>query len=169
MGLGRQNLGFRAWFYFRQGWATYFAFLFAAINTMVVTYYLAIENISALKDIFPTFWAYLIVVGSIGVPVLILIGYVHYKKVGAYNAEADVTQESQPFNFKLHPGYETVVTFPMFLLLTEWMIKISNGEKLSENEIGRLRDLQKKITLLIQGGYVGNPAVVPSKSRQENE
>ena len=41
----KSNLAFRAWFYFRQGWSTYFAFIFAAINTLTVTYYLAIEKI----------------------------------------------------------------------------------------------------------------------------
>ena len=46
----RENAGFRAWFYFRQGWTTYFAFIFAAINTMVVTYYLAVENIPILQN-----------------------------------------------------------------------------------------------------------------------
>ena len=34
-----RNSGFRAWFYFRNGWSLYFAFIFAAINTLTVTYY----------------------------------------------------------------------------------------------------------------------------------
>ena len=51
----KQNIGFRAWFYFRQGWATYFAFIFAAINTLTVTYYLAIENYPFLNNIFPPY------------------------------------------------------------------------------------------------------------------
>ena len=37
------------------GWGTYFAFIFAAINTLTVTYYLAIENYPVLKAIFPSF------------------------------------------------------------------------------------------------------------------
>ena len=64
----KQNIGFRGWFYFRQGWTTYFAFIFAAINTMVVTYYLAIENIPSLKTIFPTFYVYLAITTSTGIP-----------------------------------------------------------------------------------------------------
>ena len=47
--------GFRAWFYLRQGWSTYVAFIFAALNTLTVTYFLAIENYPGLKSIFPTF------------------------------------------------------------------------------------------------------------------
>ena len=49
----KQNIGFRAWFYFRAGWTTYFAFIFAAINTLTVTYFLAIENYPSLNNIFP--------------------------------------------------------------------------------------------------------------------
>ncbi len=169
MGIGRQDLGFRAWFYFRQGWATYFAFIFAAINTLVVTYYLAIENISILKDVFPTFWTYMIVVTSIGIPLLILIGYIHYKKVAAFHAEADITQESQPFNYKLLPGHSTQVTFPLMLLVSEWMIKISQNEKLTENEIQEIRKLQKKMNLLIKGGYVGNPPVTSGLIGKESD
>lgn len=67
----RQNIGFRGWFYFRQGWATYFAFIFAAVNTLVVTYYLAIENIPALKIIFPTFYVYFTFGVILGIPLLI--------------------------------------------------------------------------------------------------
>ena len=46
---------YRSWYYFRTGWATYFAFILAAINTLTVTYYLAIENLPMLKEIFPSF------------------------------------------------------------------------------------------------------------------
>ena len=91
------HLGFRAWFYFRNGWSTYFAFIFAAINTMVVTYYLAIENLPTLKEIFPSFLLYLTVISSIGVPLLIFVGYIHFKRTAAYKAEADIYYESNPF------------------------------------------------------------------------
>jgi len=50
-----KNLPLRAWFYFRTGWGTYFALLFSALNTLVVTYYLAIENYDFLLGTFPTF------------------------------------------------------------------------------------------------------------------
>ena len=93
----RSISGFRGWFYFRQGWSTYFAFIFAAINTMVVTYYLAIENIPILKEVFPTFYVYLFTVSSIGIPLLVLVGYAHFKRTKAFRAEADIYVESNPF------------------------------------------------------------------------
>ncbi len=50
----KRNIGYRAWFYFRMGWSTYFAFILAAINTLTVTYFLAIENYSELMAVFPS-------------------------------------------------------------------------------------------------------------------
>ena len=76
----KKKLPFRTWFYFRQGWTTYFAFIFAAVNTLVTTYYLAIKNVPELISIFPTFVAYVLIVVSIGVPLLVVIGYIHFKK-----------------------------------------------------------------------------------------
>jgi hypothetical protein len=66
--MSHTNKGFRGWFYFRQGWSMYFAFIFAAINTLTVTYYLAIDNYPFLKELFPTFIHYIIIVVTIGVP-----------------------------------------------------------------------------------------------------
>ena len=73
----RKNLPFRSWFYFRQGWGTYFAFIFVAINTLVTTYYLAIREIPTLNVIFPFFINYVLIVSAIGIPLLIATGYLH--------------------------------------------------------------------------------------------
>ena len=64
----KKNITFRFWYYFRMGWSTYFAFIFAAINTLTVTYYLAIENIPSLQNIFPSFLHYIVIVATIGIP-----------------------------------------------------------------------------------------------------
>ena len=72
-----KNLGFRGWFYFRTGWATYFAFVVAAINALTVTFFLAIEKYPSLNVIFPTFFHYIVIVVGVGVPVLVIVGYVH--------------------------------------------------------------------------------------------
>ena len=66
----KKYLPFRFWYYFRQGWTTYFAFIFAAINTLTVTYFLAIENYPVLNQIFPSFTQYIFVVVMIGIPSL---------------------------------------------------------------------------------------------------
>ena len=152
----QNKLPFRAWYYFRQGWGTYFAFILAAINTLTVTYYLAIEKAPFLKDIFPSFAVYVIFIISIGIPLLIAVGYIHYKKSPSYTSEADITAESYPYYYKLTPGFDKHVVFPLYLLLTKMLIKLSDGEKLSDDELKQLNELQTKIDLLIKGGMIGN-------------
>ena len=97
----KQKVGFRAWYYFRTGWSTYFAFIFAAINTLVVTYYLAIENIPVLQAIFPSFVSYFLVVMIIGIPILVLAGYIHFRRIPAYSSELDIGVYSNPWFFKI--------------------------------------------------------------------
>ena len=80
----KKNVGFRAWFYFRNGWSIYFAFIFAAINTLTVTYFLAIERVPFLISLFPTFIHYVLIVSGIGIPLLILIGlWIFFMKTNA--------------------------------------------------------------------------------------
>ena len=153
----KQKVGFRAWYYFRMGWSTYFAFVFAAINTLVVTYYLAIENIPGLYSIFPTFFSYLGITTVFGIPILILIGYIHFKKVPAYSSELDVGVYSNPWFFKIYPGKEEHVVYPLYRMLTIMLLKLSNNEKLTDTEISEIKKILKDMDDLMKGGCVGNP------------
>ena len=154
----RKTIGFRGWYYFRMGWSTYFAFILAAINTLTVTYFLAIENIPFLQTIFPTFVSYVIIIVSIGIPLLVSIGYIHYKRSAAYSSETDVIAESNPYNYKLPPrGWNQTVNYPLYLLLTEMIIKSSNNEQFSDEEMLEIKSLQKKIKLLMDGEFINHP------------
>ena len=144
MKIMRKNLGFRSWFYFRQGWSVYFAFLFAALNTLVVTYYLAIDKAPALKIIFPSFIQYVLIIVSIGIPLLVLIGYFHYKKTNAFRSEADIHFESSPYMGRMIVNSEMLIQ--LNLKLTYLMIKLSNDEKLTKEELEEIKSLQKKLT-----------------------
>ena len=139
-----KNRGYRGWFYFRIGWSTYFAFILAAINTLTVTYYLAIENYPALKEIFPSFEQYVIIIVSIGIPLLCLTGYAHYKKTRAYRSETDVWIESNPWQARLLVNTEMILELNQ--KLTEFIIKLSEDEKLNDNQLKELTDLQKKFS-----------------------
>ncbi len=151
----KKSLPFRTWFYFRMGWGTYFAFIFAAINTMVVTYYLAIDSVPALKSVFYSFTIYAIVMAIIGIPILVLTGYIHFKKTRAYASETDVVVESNPYNYKLPPGYQKEVFTPLQLVLSKIILKLALNEKPTEAEINKLNELMKQLDFLIQGGVVG--------------
>ena len=129
------NIGYRGWFYFRQGWTTYFAFIFAAINTMVVTYYLAIENIPVLKTVFPSFYGYLAIVSAIGIPLLICIGYAHQKKTASYKAEADIYYESNPHALRTYNDVELLLQLNLKLVnisIIEYQKNNKSNEKLDE-------------------------------------
>ena len=149
---------FRFWFYFRQGWGIYFAFIFAAVNTMVTTYYLAIKNIPSLVEIFPSFIHYSLILASIGIPLLILIGWVHFRRSLAFSSELDVQYASNPYLYKAQPGWQIEVIFPLYLAMSKTMIKISNGDKLTEDEVNNLNLIQEKLEELLKGGHVGKNA-----------
>ena len=143
----KKTLLFRAWFYFRTGWSLYFAFIFAAINTLVTTYYLAIERLPTLKELFPTFLYYVIFLVTIAIPVLVVVGYTHYKKSGAYRSEADIGYEINPYFKRLL--HNTEIILPLYLKLSDSIVKISKNEKLSEKDIDEISKLQEKLSSYI--------------------
>jgi len=137
------SVGFRAWYYFRMGWSTYFAFIFAAINTLTVTYYLAIENYPSLKAVFPSFEVYIIIICSIGIPLLTIIGYTHYKRTKARKAEVDILIETNPYVLR------TLVNSDMLVILNLKMLsllqkigddKLTDEQKIEMKKINGLVD-----------------------------
>ena len=142
-----ENRGFRSWYYFRMGWGTYFAFIFAAINTLVVTYYLAIERVPALLTIFPNFLQYVLIISAIGVPLLIIVGYIHYKRTLAFKSEIDIVVESNPYQRRnivnIHLILESIMETNLLLL------KLSKNEKLSETEIGEINSKIAEISKFV--------------------
>ena len=139
-----KHVGFRAWFYFRNGWSMYFAFMLAAINTLTVTYYLAIEKLPILSTIFPSFIVYIAVATIIGVPLLILVGFIHYKRTGGHRAEVDVGVETNPYLCRMITN--TQLSMNLQLKLIEILLKLSNNEKLTDDEIKDMTELKNKIT-----------------------
>ena len=139
-----KNLGFRGWFYFRSGWATYFAFIVSAINALTVTFFLAIENYPALNILFPTFFHYVIIVVGIGVPTLVLVGYIHFKRSKSYRAEQDILIETSPHTRRILQNTE--VLLPAYLKLTQLMLKLSENKKLTNDELEEVSKLQKQLS-----------------------
>ena len=139
----KTSRSFRSWFYFRTGWSVYFAFIFAAINTLVVTYYLAIENIPFLGEIFPTFTHYVVTAISVGIPILVAAGYIHFKRSAGFKSEADVAIETNPHARRTLLNTEAIVT--SYLFSNELMMKMLKDEKLTDEEIKKLTKLQEKI------------------------
>ena len=137
----QRNLAFRAWFYFRNGWSTYFAFIFAAINTLTVTYFLAIDNYPSLKSVFPSFEIYIIIIVTVGVPILIAIGYAHFKRTKAFKSEIDVMIESNPYQRRNTVNNE--MNLRMNLQLIKLLTKLVNDDKLESADSENLKKLIK--------------------------
>ena len=134
------DLIFRAWYYFRNGWSLYFAFIFAAINTLTVTYFLAIENYPILQSIFPSFLHYVVILSVTAIPLLILIGYVHWKKSGARKAEIDINYEVDPYRARTLVNSELILKINLNLI--QLTTKLVSDEKLSSDEVQKLKTLQ---------------------------
>ena len=126
------------------GWYTYFAFIFAAINTLTVTYYLAIENYPVLKSIFPSFEIYIIVVVFVGLPLLTLIGYAHFKRTQARRSEVDIAYETNPYQARTLVNTEIVLK--LNLKLTDIIIKFSKNEKIPDEDYEEIKKLQETLT-----------------------
>jgi|TARA_B110000467_G_C18185715_1_gene403131 hypothetical protein len=139
----RQNLGFRSWFYFRTGWSMYFAFILSAINTLTVTYYLAVEKVPALVEIFPTFLHYVVIFIGLGFPILVATGYAHYKRTSARKAEVDISVETNPYMIRMLVNSEYILK--LNLSLSNVLLKLQTSEKLSETDIKEISDIQNEL------------------------
>ena len=144
----KTGTGFRAWFYFRMGWSTYFVFFLGATNTLTVTYFLAIDNYPALKTIFPTFELYITITILILVPALVLVGYGHYKKTKAFTSEIDVLIESNPFLRRNTVNSEILLRFNV--KLTSMLLKISQKETIDKKELEEIEKMQKDMIDLFE-------------------
>ena len=144
----KQRKGFRGWFYFRTGWSVYFVFILAAINTLTVTYFLAIDNYPVLKSIFPSFEQYAVMMVCIGIPLLILVGYAHFKKTLAYKSEMDVMIESNPYITRNTVNAD--LSLKLNLKLISLLLRMSNGEKIEKNEIDKIEKLHNEISEFIE-------------------
>jgi len=135
----KNSISFRAWFYFRMGWSTYFAFILAAINTLTVTYFLAIDNYPSLKLIFPSFEVYVLIIVIVGIPLLIAIGYAHFKRTKAFKSEIDVQLESNPYQRRNFVNNE--INLRVNLQLIKVITKLLDNEKLDAKESENLKEL----------------------------
>ena len=150
----KKNLGFRSWFYFRMGWSTYFAFIFAAVNTLTVTYFLAIENYPVLKEVFPTFIIYIIIIAGLGIPILTLVGYIHFKRTPSYRTEATIQYETNPFARRIFVNSE--LTLQINQKLIDLILRIYKNEKISGDDISRIYEIQEKLNKFTEERTLSN-------------
>lgn len=142
MSKNSKNLGFRGWFYFREGWTGYFAFSLSAMNTLVVTYFLAIERYPVLETIFPNFSQYVLIISAVGIPSLIAIGYSHWKKTAARKAEVDISYEINPYVMRIIVNSELLLKIN---LKFERIIQLYSTGTMSKEHEQELKELQQEL------------------------
>jgi hypothetical protein len=148
----------RSWYYFRIGYGTYLTFLLGYVSTFVTLYYLAVKNMPALLDIFPHFLTFVIVGTVIGLPLGVIVGWLHLKRTSAWTAEVDIGAEANPYNYKLTPGLWREAFAPTFLELLRLNRKIlASNNLLTDEEKRRISELEQKLQILVSGGFVGQP------------
>ena len=142
----KKRTPFRAWFLFRQGWSLYFAFILAAVNTLTVTYFLAVEQYPVLVDLFPSFGHYVLVWIVIGVPLLTFVGYIHYRRSPAYTSEVGLTWTSNPYVARNLINGELSLKLNQALL--KILVKLFQNEKFDPQEFEEILRVKKEVEKL---------------------
>ena len=121
----------------------YFAFILSAINTLTVTYYLAVEKVPFLVEFFPTFIHYVLIFVGIGVPILVITGYAHFKRTSARKAEVDISVETNPYMIRTLVNSEYILK--LNLSLSNTLLKIQSDQKLSDTEVKEISEIQNEL------------------------
>lgn len=153
----KQALPFRSWFYFRIGYAHYFAFFLSLANMLTLTYYLAIADSPTLLSVFPSFASYVVLALVIAIPILSFVGFLHMKKSIAFKSESEVAAEAHPYNYKLPPGLWKECVTPFLFELLILSKKSVNNKKSDSDDLKRLQALEKKFSLLSNNGSLPIP------------
>jgi len=155
--MGKQRKGFRVFYYFRMGYATYLALGIGIVNVLTATYFLAIERVPAIKLLLPTFESYVITCIAIGIPLITFFGWLHFKRVGTYSTEISMALQNSPYNYRWQPGFTKEVFAPAYYSILNSNSKLLKGESLSQDELKKMSELENQLKNLIDGGYAGNP------------
>lgn len=149
---------FRAWFYFRIGYATYLSFLLSFASNIVLIYALALKGIPSVDAIFSHLYIFAIVALAIIVPSSIGVGLYHMKRTGAFAADAMVSMESNPYIYRVVPGKEQEVVIPLMIATAKGMIRMLERQNtLSDTEKKEFQELLGKANKLLEGQPIGTP------------
>lgn len=158
MGLNFRRILFRSWFYFRIGYGTYIALLIGIASNLVVLYRLGVVDIKFLSNIFPSLTIFSVVAMIVAVPISVGAGLYHMKRTGAFAADASVSTESNPYIYKVIPGKEQEVLYPLLMLTARGLVKVLDHEQMiTASDKREFEDALAKASALLQGEAVGLP------------
>jgi hypothetical protein len=148
-----ERILFRSWFYLRVGYGTYIAFLIGFLSNIIVIYKLAIADTS-LVSLFPHLTEFTAIAILVASPISVIIGLYHMRRTAAYAADASVATEANPYVYKITPGKEREVVFPLSILTARILLKLAE-DKLTVDEKGELEAILGKADKLLEGQSVG--------------
>ena len=153
-----QRRGFRTFFYFKTGYAVYLVLLIGAVNVLTSTYFLAIDNVPFIKEIFPTFEMYVLTAVLVAIPIVTATGYIHFKRVGAHSANVAINMQNNIYNYRFQPGFNLNVFGPAYRMILTCVLKRACSEKFTDHDIEQIDLLRERLKRLIDGGAVGKYA-----------
>jgi len=152
------KLVFRAWFYFRQGYNLYLAFVIGFASNIVILYKLGIQGNHYLDWLFPSLTVFIILGLVVAIPAGILTGLYHMKRTGAFAADAAIQTESNPYFYRIIPGKEREVFLPLWILTVRSLAKVLDQQKtMTLEERRELEDTLNRANALLEGQIVGSP------------
>ena len=98
-------------------------------------------KLPSVKSVFPSFEVYIVIIVTVGVPILIAIGYAHFKRTKAFKSEIDVMIESNPYQRRNTVNNE--MNLRMNLQLIKLLTKLVNDDKLEPTDSENLKKLIK--------------------------
>jgi len=112
-----------------------------------------ISSAPAVPSFFRIFRNFLILGILLVVPVAILLGWLHFKRIPAFRAEADLIVEANPYYYKLIPGWQTEVQLPWLKFMAKSYIAMLKKKGMLQGEEKKvLNELIGNLELLEQGG-----------------
>ena len=83
---------------------------------------------------------------SIGIPLLVLVGFVHFKRSRSFKSEVDILVESNPYQKRNTVNSE--LNLRLNLKIVSMMLKVLRKENLSEAEIQEITKIYDEIVSL---------------------
>lgn len=144
------RMGTKAFFYLRTGYSFYFVFVISGLNALMILYFVVgdPDKVEWIRYIFPHFFWFAAFSIAVGVPIMVLVGYLHFTRQ-QFKSEMDVTWMNNPYYFKLI-GHQKI----MFELFLELVKDLKQNNTYDKERDDRLTEMIKKIEFLLGGGII---------------
>jgi hypothetical protein len=144
---------FRIWYYVRTGYGTYLSFALGFFNTSVLAYYLLVERVPFLKEVFPFFTLFLATI-FLGLGIAsVLLGWIHFGRIPAFKAEMDISTEANPYYYKPTPGIYKELLMPTYCYAVRALeIFLDTSHKMTDEDRAKLRRIYDQLEMLSKGG-----------------